>query len=407
MLMHQVQLFTCGQGAYRVYRIPAVVTTPAGCVLAFCEGRRHGSADDDETDLLLRRSADGGATFSEVQTIANRDGWTCGNPCPVVNQQTGTIQLLFCMNRQGCNEAMICRGEAERSVWVTHSDDDGLTWSAPREITSQVKREHWGWYATGPGHAIQLCSGRLLVPCDHVVINGRGRQGPHHSHVIYSDNHGVDWHIGGVTDEGTNESTVLEAVDGGIYLNCRNFAVLKDRRNYRAVAWSADRGETFGPIVHDAGLPEPICQASVCRLSLAADSDANRVLYSGPTGQGSSQNGRNHLTIRLSYDECRTWPVARVLHEGPAGYSDLCVLPDGTILCLYECGHDQFFETLTLARFDLAWLTEGEDRIGRRGQACSAPHARAMAWHEQLSRRREPWNDHAAPQPQTEMEPGK
>jgi sialidase-1 len=301
---------------------------------------------------------DCGRAFEPVQCVATQEDWVCGNPAPVVDRETGRIWLPFCKNRKDGDETLICEGKAPREVWLTVSDDDGATWAEPWEITADAKLPEWSWYATGPCHGIQLQSerrgrrGRLVVPCDHIVLKDYHRGDPYHSHVITSDDHGLTWHIGGIADEGTNESTVLETVDGRLYLNCRNKRARPNGGNHRAVAWSRDGGESFSPIVHDAALPEPICQASVCRLSTEAEQGQNRVLFSNP-----ASFTRDHLTVRLSTDECRTWPVSRVLHAGPAAYSDLCVAPEGSICCLYERGEEHPYERITLARFNLAWLT--------------------------------------------------
>jgi sialidase-1 len=354
----QQDLFVSGEGGYVRYRIPALAVTTEGTILAFCEARKFTGRDTDQIDLFLRRSFDDGKTFEDVQMVATQEDWVCGNPAPVVDHETGRIWLPFCKNRRDGNETMICEGKAPREVWLTYSDDDGATWAEPWEITEDVKRPDWSWYATGPCHGLQLRNGRLVVPCDHIVFKNYSRQDPYYSHVIYSDDHGETWQIGGSADEGTNESAAVETADGWLYLNCRNKYRLPEGGNYRAIGWSSDGGDTFAPIVHDAALLEPVCQASVCRFTTAEAHDRNRVLFSNPASRT-----RDHLTVRLSYDECRTWPVSRLLHAGPAAYSDLCVAPDMSICCLYERGSDGPYERITLARFNLAWLTRGEDSL--------------------------------------------
>ncbi len=354
----QQDLFISGKGGYARYRIPALAVTTWGTILAFCEARKYTGRDSDQIDLFLRRSFDNGHNFEDVQVVATDEGWVCGNPAPVVDRETGRIWLPFCKNLKDGDETMICEGKAPRQVWMTYSDDDGATWAEPWEITADVKPAAWSWYSTGPGHGIQLQSGRLLVACDHIVFENYTRQDPYHSHVIYSDDHGATWEIGGSADEGTNESTAVETVDGWLYLNCRNKSPLPEGGNYRAVAWSRDGGASFAPIVHDAALLEPICEASVCRFTTASTHDRNRVLFANPASRT-----RDHLTVRLSYDECRTWPVGRLLHAGPAAYSDLCIAPDMNICCLYERGAEGPYERITLARFNLAWLTDGGDTL--------------------------------------------
>ena len=230
-----------------------------------------------------------------------------------MDRDTGSIWLPFCKNRRDGDERMICQGRAPRTVWLTASHDDGVTWEEPGEITAQVKQPDWTWYATGPGHGIQLASGRLLIPCDHIVARHHEAHDPYHSHVIYSDDHGATWNIGGSTDEGTNESIAVQTEDGWLCLNCRNKGTLRQAEGgqHRAVAWSNDGGATFSPIVRDVALPEPICQASMCRYPGADGRE--RILFSNPAA-----TTRRRMTVRLSYDGCRSWPLARVLTEGAA-----------------------------------------------------------------------------------------
>ncbi len=220
-----------------------------------------------------------------------------------------------------------------------------------------MKRPDWSWYATGPCHGIQLTDSRLVVACDHIELRDRNRQDPYYSHIIFSDDHGENWQIGGSADEGTNESCVFESVDGQLYLNCRNKYRLDDGGNYRIVTWSANGGESFMPSAHDAGLPEPICQGSVCRYSDYRSGGKNRVLFSNPA----SREGRHRLTVGLSYDECRNWSVSRTINEGASACSDLCTSNDRSILCLYERGDDRPYDRISLARFNLEWLTMGRD----------------------------------------------
>lgn len=347
----QTEMWTAGEGGYHTYRIPALVTSSRGTVLAFCEGRRDSRGDAGQIDLLLKRSADGGETWSDSQVVATEPDMTCGNPCPVVETGTGTVWLPFCKNRSDGPESMICEGLAPRTVWLTCSRDDGVTWEEPREITSQVKDPSWTWYATGPGHGIQLASGRLVVPCDHIVGRDLNRHtDPYHSHVVVSDDGGRTWRIGGIVPEGTNECCVAEVEDGSLYINCRNYR--GDKR--RAAAWSSDGGDSFSDHAWVDELVEPICQASMVCLSSRAPRRASCVLFANPASEA-----RERLTVRLSDDGCRSWKVDRVLYEGPAAYSDLAVTDDLEILCLYERGTETAYEHLTLARFDVDWLRTG------------------------------------------------
>ena len=354
----QQNLFTSGEGGYVRYRIPAIVMSGRGTLLAFCEARKFTGHDSDQIDLFVRRSTDGGKTFGPVCVVATEQDMVCGNPAPVLDRETGTIWLPFCKNLREGDESLICAGKAPRTVWLTCSRDDGASWEQPQEITAAVKPSQWSWYATGPCHGSQLVTGRLIVSCNHIVLQDRCHDDPHHSHVIFSDDHGQSWQVGGIADEGTNESTLLEAADGSLYLNCRNKRALPDGGNYRCVTWSQDRGESWSPVVHDAALPEPICQASVCRFSGQQNGQSKRVVFSNPA----AHDGRHHMTVRLSHDECRTWPVARTIHAGPAAYSDLCVTQEGDIYCLYERGTENAYEHISLAHVNLEWLAGGRDQ---------------------------------------------
>jgi len=335
----QVEVFRSGQGGYHTYRIPALVATNKGTLLAFCEGRRSGTADSGNIDILLKRSHDNGRTWSPAQVIADLGDDTIGNPAPVVDRKTGAITLLLTRNPGKVTERQIIDGSADgtRTVWFSRSTDDGATWTPPADITSAVKLPNWTWYATGPGNGIQLRDGRLVVPCDHIVAVTKA----YHSHVIVSDDGGRTWKLGGSAGDKTNESAVAELRDRTLLLNMRSYS----GHNRRAVATSRDRGATWSPLTHDDALIDPVCQASLIRFR------KDRLLFSNP-----ADTKRVRMTVKMSRDEGKTWPVARVIHEGPAAYSSLAELKDGRIGLLYERGAQRAYELITFARFDSAWL---------------------------------------------------
>jgi sialidase-1 len=326
----QIQLFRAGEGGYHSYRIPALIVTAKGTLLAFCEGRKNSGSDAGDIDVLLRRSFDRGKTWSSVEKVADMDADTVGNPTPVVERKTGAIFLLLTGNPGAATEREITDAApgAVRTVWITRSAAEGASWSLPVDITAQVKRPDWTWYATGPGNGIQLRSGRLVIPCDH---NG-------HSHVIYSDDRGETWKIGGSAEDKTNESAVVELKDGSLLLNMRSY----HGKHRRAIQRSRDGGLTWSALEFDDALIEPVCEASLISIG------HRRLLFANPAA-----TTRSHLTVRLSKDDGATWRASRLFDEGPSAYSSLAKLPDGTIGLLYERGDGSPYERITFARFDL------------------------------------------------------
>lgn len=346
-MLEQQELFGRGENGYHTFRIPALVCTPGGTLLAFCEGRRAGGGDSGDIAILLRRSQDNGRSWSALQTVWDDPGNTCGNPCPVVDA-SGAVSLLLTHNLGTDVESRIIdrTSEGTRTVWLSRSTDEGQSWSAPREITGQTKQPDWTWYATGPGAGIQTKSGRLVVPCDHIEAGSK----KYYSHVILSDDGGENWRLGGSTPEDqVNECEVAELDDGRLLLNMRNY---DPGVRSRAYAYSDDGGQSWSALTRHPQLIEPICQASMRR---AEGPDGGLLLFSNPA----SREARANMTVRLSRDGGQSWPHARVLHAGPAAYSCLCVLPDGSVACLYERGDDNPYEKITLAVFDLDWLEKG------------------------------------------------
>ena len=356
-------LFVSGQNGYHTYRIPALVLTGQGTLLAFCEGRLENGSDEGEIHILLKRSTDGGDTWSEQEVIWHDAENTCGNPCPLVDLETGTVWLLMTWNFGKDRLHGLSRGTSKdtRRVFVTHSDDDGVTWEEPKEITNDVKRENWGWYATGPCNGIQMtegpCKGRLVVPCDHTTMDPC----QWFSHVIYSDDHGTSWTLGGHPPEaGGNESTVAQLSDGRLMLNMRGSrGGPAGKRHFRLVSFSDDGGETWSSHREDETLVEPVCQGSLLRYEM--DGKVN-LLFSNPNNNSS----RCNLTVRLTEDDGETWCSSRSLDPGFCAYSCLCCLPDGNIGCLYEAGEESPYETITLARFSWEWLKSEEGLMEKR-----------------------------------------
>lgn len=389
-VLEKIDLFEAGKDGYALYRIPGLVVTTKGSVLAYCEARKSDRGDWGTIDILLRRSTDGGKTWqprqhvahfgSRVpknpvalkQKLASADEQTVNNPVALVDQQTGAIHFLYCVEYARC--------------FYQRSDDDGQTFSKPVDITAAFERFRpeydWKVLATGPGHGIQLRNGRLVVAVWLSTGTGGHAHRPSVTTTIISDDHGQTWQRGEVAVPNTatwvypNETCLVELADGQVMLNVRS----ESKAHRRLVVTSRDGATRWSQPRFDEALLEPICMASLARFSPRSAASRNRLLFANPhnleRADGKGKEGvsrdRRNLAIKLSYDEGQTWPVNKTLEAGYGAYSDLAVLPDGTALCLYERGTDAGktkrptnYTHLTLARFNLEWLTDGKDSWDR------------------------------------------
>jgi len=300
-----------------------------------------------------------------MRVIAEDGPHSLNTPCAVQVRETGRIILFYHRYPAGTNETKVEPGlEGDRicrALMIT-SEDDGVTWSEPRDITVQVKRPTLVTsFSTGPGVGIQLRRG----PHSGRILMLTNQQGPRHQwsvFAIYSDDGGDSWTYGDLAPNPTkgwgNEVQAVELVNGTVMLNAR----VQGGNGYRMTATSSDSGMTWTPLHEDTALIEPTCQGSIFRLSDCLDGRRSRILFSNPASQTSRRNG----TVRLSYDEGKTWAVSRVIWPGSFAYSSLAVLPDGTIGCLSES--DQY-KKIRFARFSLNWLTEGQDNWETQGEA--------------------------------------
>ncbi len=342
----QTDVFVSGTDGYHTYRIPAVIRAADGALLAFCEGRKSGGGDSGNIDLLLKRSADGGRTWGPAQVVWDDGDNTCGNPCPVLDESTGTLWLLLTHNLGTDRERDIHARTAKgtRTVWVAHSRDHGASWTKPVEITAATKLPEWTWYPTGPGVGIQIKSGphrgRLVIPCDHYYDDPVEKKHVSGSHAIYSDDHGATWRLGGLIHPKVNECQVAELFDGRgtLLMNMRS----NHGRNLRAHSTSTDGGVSWSPLVDAPGLVEPVCQASLVRHE-----GTRQLLFSNPAA-----TTRVQLTVRASADDGRTWRTLAELHAGPSAYSNLVDLGGTAAGCLYERGEKRAYEKITFARFE-------------------------------------------------------
>ncbi|MEW6753816.1 MAG: exo-alpha-sialidase [Candidatus Latescibacterota bacterium] len=357
-LFQEKDLFIAGLDDVPIYRIPALLATPSGVLLAFCEARQRD--DTDPLDLVLKRSVPADKmlqgvngvvwpndrTWGRMQVVVPGDGDAVTNPCPLLDRARGTVFLCCCRAVGGLGANL---DRVSGPLLVLSSADDGVTWSAPVEISAQV-----GYFLPGPGVGTQLASGRLVIP----------GYDEHAAKVIYSDDHGRTWRAGQHLQTPGNESQAVELEDGVLALNVRTAGA-------RHVALSRDGGETWFAERREEALPDPSCMAAIVRYWSARDG-RSRLLFANPATPAS----RTQLTVKLSYDEGRTWPVARMITAGPAAYSSLAVLGDGTIGLLYETGDVHPYERIRFARFSLEWLTEGRDSV----RPDVLPHELPLAW---------------------------
>lgn len=376
-LLEKTDLWRGDQDGYKLYRIPGIVVTKKGTVLAYGEARRYSGSDWDTIDIVMRRSTDGGRTFSPQRVIARAPGEVHRNPVAIERRQGQPTDVTYdnpvAIADRGGAVHFLFTVEYMR-VFYMRSDDDGASFTAPVEITAAFDafRPEYAWrvVATGPGHGIQLARGRLLVPIWLSLGTGGNGHHPSVNATVYSDDHGATWHRGAIAVPDTpqfpdpNETAAAQLADGRVLLNIRTEA----KENRRTVVTGKDGARGWSAPRLQADLPDPICFASLARFSTRKSGGRNRLLYSGPDsltradGRDLVSKDRTNLTVRLSYDEGGTWPVKRALEPGASAYSDLAVLPDGAILCLYEAGAGNFTDRkLVLARFNLEWLTQGQD----------------------------------------------
>jgi sialidase-1 len=370
----KIDLFRAGEGGYKLYRIPGVVVTKAGTVLAYCEARKSDRGDWGTIDVLLRRSTDGGKTWGDpqkvadvpgpkeknpvalAQKLASKDDVTYNNPVMIADH-SGAVHLLFCLEYMRC--------------FYARSDDDGKTWGKPAEITASafdpLKKEYdWRVLATGPGHGVQLKSGRLVVACWLSLGTGGHAHRPSVVTTIFSDDAGKTWKPGAIAIPNTaewvnpNESTVAELPDGTVMLNARS----ESKANRRLVTTSPDGATTWGKPAFDDALPEPVCMGSLLAVPGARPvllfSNPDNLEKSGakaPPAPGGNRDRKN-VTVRLSEDGGKTWVAKRSVEGGFSAYSDLAALPDGTVMLLYERAGEKGanYGRLTLARFPPEWL---------------------------------------------------
>jgi sialidase-1 len=350
-ILLRTDVFAKGVDGYNTYRIPTMVVTAKGTLLLFVEGRKDSRRDSGDIDMLLKRSEDGGKTWSKQMVLLDEGPGRVGNSCAIVERNGKTVHLLF------------TRGGGE-CFFHTKSSDEGKTWSklvasSDRPDQKEYKKTNFlkdfggspVQIGAGPVHGMHTKTGRLIAPS----YIGRTVDGKRVGNctTIYSDDGGKTWRPGGLVPNNLagGECTMVIRSDGSYLMNMRVGA------GYRAISTSSDRGVTWSKAVLDKALPEPSCQGSLIRLN------DKEILFSNPavhwTGAFAIWSRRN-LTLRLSKDDGKTWPHARCLNEGLAGYSDIAVTKDGRIFCVFENGTNDYCDKISVVQVDRKWLLAGK-----------------------------------------------
>jgi len=344
-LPEPVPVFVSGTEGSAYYRIPSLVVAPNGDLLAFAEARRDSFKDTGNIDQVMKRSSDGGKTWSEMQLIYEEGGErpvTCTNLSPVVDRIKGRIWLFF----------LVCerwnRGDFKlMRMW---SDDSGRTWSEPEDVAKTLGNPEWLSAHPGPGHGIQLergpHAGRLILSGWYYMDKRNG------VFVFTSDDHGETWQRHEPVAVGPNETQLVELSDGSV------MAMMRPEHG-KPSEWrlfsTSTNGSDWGPVRRIGSFRSVICQASVLRHSWPEGSHPGRMVFSHPAAGNFTNPSvrRAGLTLRSSFDDGLTWPVAQLVYPGRSAYSDLALLPDGSVGCLFENGDLDTYKRISFAAIEL------------------------------------------------------
>ena len=396
-----VPVFVNGEEGHGCYRIPSIVRATNRDLVAFAEGRLESCSDSTHTiRIVSKRSTDNGETWGPLQVVARNivggKEYVIQNISPVVDTVHGTGRMILVYNKSEYNEWQIAGGKGVCRCCCIYSDDNGVTWGEEIDLTPKVHRPYnpsykhvypdaarpenrdsdWRNQRSTLGHAIQLLGtltnpstrGRLFfvgsfIPGDQGIFNA-------FNYVFWSDDLGKSWKIGGINDgkrwngisaRGLNEASAVELENGDVMINSRNY-IDRVPVGYRAVTHAAfdQQGNIqFQPTYHDQTLISPAVQASIIRYTRQDQPEfgsKSRILFSNPNHPKSRYN----LTVRLSYDEGKTWPVSKVIDPGPSAYSDLVIQDDMKVGVLYERGNQG---GISYVNFPLEWLTDVNDKL--------------------------------------------
>jgi sialidase-1 len=358
-----------GQDGVDTYRIPGLVTTNMGTLIAVYDVRYNSSKDlQQNIDVGLSRSTDGGQTWEPMQIIMDMGEWGgrpervngIGDPSVLYDDKNNTLwvaglwmsgitpeDMLWWASKPGMEP-----NETGQFVLVK-STDDGRTWSEPINITEQIKDPEWQLLLQGPGRGITLEDGTLIFPAQFKKDIGEkaldGGQYSSHSTIVYSKDSGETWHIGTGAKPNTTEAQVVQLEDGSIMLNMRDDRnrQIKDETNGRAVAVTNDLGETWE--IHptsNSALQEPNCMASIIAADVEMNGQKQQVLFfSNPN----NKEARVNMTIKASLDQGKSWPkeFQVLLNENQGfGYSCMTMVDENTVGILYEGVKELYFQKI-------------------------------------------------------------
>ena len=358
-----VALREAGDEGVHTYRIPGLATTKRGTLIAVYDLRHRSGGDlPNDIDIGMSRSPDGGRTWQPMRAIMDmgRDPkWRydgIGDPAVLVDSVTGSIWVAATWshgnrswNGSGPGMSPIQTGQ----VMLVRSDDDGVTWSEPINITQQVKRPEWCFVLPGPGRGITMRDGTIVFAAQYQDPPERNRLP--HSTIMYSKDHGQSWEIGTGAWDDTTESQLVELRPGVLMLNCRY-----NRKDRRVVMVTSDLGKTWQRhVTSESSLIEPrACMASLLSSGFAVESLSHPwLLFSNPD----SIHRRERMMIKASADLGNHWPQEHrlLLDEGSsAGYSCLTMIDDETVGILYEGSQSH----LTFQRVPLADMIDRDKR---------------------------------------------
>lgn len=323
------------------YRIPSIITAPNGDLIVAIDERVPSCGDlkwSKDINIVMRRSADNGETWSDIEMIVDYPlGQSASDPSMIVDDITNEIFLFF-------NYMDLDKEKDVYYLKFVKSDDNGRTWGSPVDITSQISKPAWhaDFKFITSGRGIQTRSGKLL----HTLVNLENGL-----HIFGSDDHGENWYLIDTPIVPANESKIVELADGSWMINSR-----LNGQGYRQVHTSVDEGKTWISKA-DTTLVDPGCNASIIRYTSVVDGDdRNRLLFAN----AKMKKGRKNMTVRISYDEGKSWSNGKTVYGGGSAYSSLSVLPNGEIGLFFE--KDDYTENV-FVRFSLEWLT---DETGKR-----------------------------------------